>query len=1086
MVVAGPGTGKTQLLSMRVASILRRTDALPGNILCLTFTESAANAMRERLVSIIGTEGYNVAIHTFHSFGTEVINHYPEYFYQGAHFRPSDELTSFEVLEEIFVKLPASNPLASTMNGEFTALGDVQRTIGLLKKAGLTPDELLQVLDHNDQFINFAEPLLAKIFDVPRLGKKEIASAGALVEQLAAFQDSPPPIALMKPLSELCVHELQIAVEEAQTQNSTKPLTAWRNRWLERNHQREYILKDRTRAKKLRAVSDIYYKYLLSMQTHELFDFDDMILRVLHALEYSTELRFNLQEQYQYVLVDEFQDTNGAQLRLLQSLLNSEVNNGRPNIMVVGDDDQAIYAFQGAEISNILDFNKLYREPTIIALTDNYRSTDTILRSAREVITQGEYRLETSLQISKELSAHNKHLPTVSALQQFANPTHQYTWIADEITTLIKQGVPPSEITVIARNHRQLLELLPFLRQARLNINYERRNNVLEAEHITALLLLARTIVALAEQQFDVADSLLPQLLSCEFWTLKTTDVWKLSLAAYKERRFWLELMLERDDKLRAIAEFLIIASHEALHQPLEYMLDVLIGTHENQAPGDEADEAGAGHHDGPAEEFVSPFRAYYFTAERLQERPAEYLAMLSNLAVIRRKLRDYRPGQTLLLSDFVAFADLHAKTHLAIVDTAEHQDAGQSINVMTAHKAKGLEFNVVFVLSCQENIWGATARSRSSSIALPHNLPLEPAGQTADDCLRLFFVAMTRARHVLHLCMYQTDDAGKESLVASFLSEIASAATPHQLSMTTEQLATLLEPDWRQRQLTAMTTVTMADLLKPRLAAYQLSVTHLNNFIDVVGGGPQAFLLQNLLRFPQAMTRSAAFGSAIHTVLQRAHVHLSVTGERRPSEDILHDFELQLQASRLSEQDMTYLIEKGSGVLETFLAQRHSTFHPDQKVEYGLRDIALGPARLTGTIDLLDINKDDHTIAVTDYKTGKAPANWQGATDFEKIKLHKYRQQLMFYKLLVEHSRDFGGTFTVKQATLEFVEPDGAQQVRHLSMTFDAEELERFTRLIQAIWQHIMELRLPDTSVYPPTYKGMLAFEQDLLDGTQ
>ena len=89
MVIAGPGTGKTQLLSMRVANILRQSDVLPSNILCLTFTESAASAMRERLVNIIGADGYKVAIHTFHSFGTEVINHYPEYFYQGANFRPA-------------------------------------------------------------------------------------------------------------------------------------------------------------------------------------------------------------------------------------------------------------------------------------------------------------------------------------------------------------------------------------------------------------------------------------------------------------------------------------------------------------------------------------------------------------------------------------------------------------------------------------------------------------------------------------------------------------------------------------------------------------------------------------------------------------------------------------------------------------------------------------------------------------------------------------------------------------------------------------------------------------------------------------
>ena len=88
MVVAGPGTGKTELLSMRAANILKNTDTLPENILCLTFTESGANAMRERLSQIIGADAYKVAIHTFHSFGTEVINHNSEFFYGGASFKP--------------------------------------------------------------------------------------------------------------------------------------------------------------------------------------------------------------------------------------------------------------------------------------------------------------------------------------------------------------------------------------------------------------------------------------------------------------------------------------------------------------------------------------------------------------------------------------------------------------------------------------------------------------------------------------------------------------------------------------------------------------------------------------------------------------------------------------------------------------------------------------------------------------------------------------------------------------------------------------------------------------------------------------
>ena len=90
LVIAGPGTGKTELLSMRAANILQKTDTLPENILCLTFTDSGANAMRARLADIIGPSAYKVAIQTFHGFGTEIINQYREYFYRGAEFQPAD------------------------------------------------------------------------------------------------------------------------------------------------------------------------------------------------------------------------------------------------------------------------------------------------------------------------------------------------------------------------------------------------------------------------------------------------------------------------------------------------------------------------------------------------------------------------------------------------------------------------------------------------------------------------------------------------------------------------------------------------------------------------------------------------------------------------------------------------------------------------------------------------------------------------------------------------------------------------------------------------------------------------------------
>jgi hypothetical protein len=135
----------------------------------------------------------------------------------------------------------------------------------------------------------------------------------------------------------------------------------------------------------------------------------------------------------------------------------------------------------------------------------------------------------------------------------------------------------------------------------------------------------------------------------------------------------------------------------------------------------------------------------------------------------------------------------------------------------------------------------------------------------------------------------------------------------------------------------------------------------------------------------------------------------------------------------------------------------------------------------LTGSLDLVDISTADKSIIVSDYKTGKASTSWTGKTDYEKIKLHKYKQQLMFYKLLIEHSRDFN-QYTVEKGCLQFVEPTPRGDILSLEASCSPEELETFRLLIKAVWNKIMTLDLPDTSTYEQNYKGMLAFEKDLL----
>jgi len=286
---------------------------------------------------------------------------------------------------------------------------------------------------------------------------------------------------------------------------------------------------------------------------------------------------------------------------------------------------------------------------------------------------------------------------------------------------------------------------------------------------------------------------------------------------------------------------------------------------------------------------------------------------------------------------------------------------------------------------------------------------------------------------------------------------------------------------DW-QTYVTNQPTASMKTLLQPTLENYKLSATHLNNFIDITHGGPSMFLMNNLLRFPTAKSASASYGTAIHATLQRAHNHLVATGEKRPVEDILGDFIHELERQRLTETDFEFYSKKGSESLAAFLATKYNTFARNQRTElsFANQGVFVGEAHLTGSLDL--VNFEESSITVTDYKTGRPSNSWKGAGDYDKIRLHKYRQQLMFYQLLCENSRNYS-SYRFEGGVLQFVEPDARGEIHALEESFTRDDLERFSRLIKAVWHCIINLDFPDVSEYDASYKGILAFEDILID---
>src|SRR3989344_1870842 len=333
MVVAGPGTGKTQTLAMRVANILARTQMRPSNILCLTYSTSGAKAMRERLRAIIGPDAYGITIETVHGFCNHIILEHPHVFEE---FRAYEQVTQIEqlrIIRKLMDNLGAGSVLGKP-SLEHDRSSAILNRIGEMKREGISPEDLAKHI-----------PAYRSEIETTKTGKERDKNSQSYKDDLRLVQQ------------------------------------------LE-----EFIL--------------LYRSYDAELKETHRYDYADMILVAIQALKRHDWLLAGLQERYQYVLVDEFKDLNGSQTKVIDLLTVSPVEGQESNVFVVGDDDQAIYRFQGASPANMMGFMKRFPKAPIIALTENYRSTQAILDAAAKVIENNEERLVNKVEgLSKDLKA---------------------------------------------------------------------------------------------------------------------------------------------------------------------------------------------------------------------------------------------------------------------------------------------------------------------------------------------------------------------------------------------------------------------------------------------------------------------------------------------------------------------------------------------------------------------------------------------------------------------------------------------------------------------------------------------------------
>lgn len=1032
MVIAGPGSGKTELLSLRVGNILKSTHVSPHNILCLTFTDNGAVNMRERLLGLIGPDAYRVSIFTFHAFCNHIISRFPEYFYNAATFSQATDIIRTEIIEDIFRSLPHKHPLASFHPEEgFVYARDIIARIKHIKGYGYTWEEYASVVQELAKEYATINTILQSWPD--RLSMKQL---DVIDEITSLFEKEKGTTTLF------LAKTLRTAITDAEALGKTEPLGDWKAKYTVKGDD-GLRFKDSHNEDKIRAVAEIYERYSKTMHERALYDYDDMIIEVVHKLRENTILRTTLEEQYQYILVDEFQDTNEAQMSLVRAITQHDIHEGRPNVCVVGDDDQAIYKFQGAEVSHIMHFrDATYKDVKMIVLDKNYRSTGEVLDVARHIITQGKHRLETRYEdITKVLSSMNAHLPKGKIhLNAFASDVEEYAYIARTIRTQLDAGVAGDDIAVLARGHKELQALLPYFNHEQIPYEYIKRANVFEEPHVRILIQVCDYISSIMRHE-STADYILPELLSHLCFGIDRLQLFSLALEVKEKHITWTKAIQEStNETIQSLGRLLAELTVEGKTMPLEHVLETFMEK--------------------------SGFKAYYFSRDIIKEHPTRYVTFLASLKTFIEALREWKDGEALYVADVAPFVQMHIDHNISLTSESPFMKSTHAVQLMTAHAAKGLEFGSVFIISAHDKLW--TKPQKVNKAPLPSALiPLmQPAGDTEDDFIRLFYVAVTRAKHTLYI-------TGHDQLLRYIPSD--------QIEAIHEDIPI----EAHENALSILTRPFEADewaILKKLVRNYHMPVTHMNNFVNVGEGGPLYFIEQNLLRFPQPMNASGVYGSAIHKALEESIMYPKYNGgDAADLDHLIAIFNKELTRGRLPKHEEIKQSKRGEQVVTALHSLVAGTWKPDDAIEVDMKDegVMIGDAHLTGKLDLL--RTESGAYEVYDFKTGKAFTSWDDAkTPSDKIKLYKYRQQLIVYKLLLENSIHYKDK-NVGKLALWFVEEN---PIVELILDVHDHEVERTKKLIEAVFKKITTLDFPETSTYPETLDGIRAFEDDLIEG--
>ena len=911
MVIAGPGTGKTQILSRRVANILTNYHTNPEEIVCLTYTEAGASEMLDRLEGLIGEEGRNVRVSTIHSFCSELILENSDLF--GEEPKVITTAAKYEILKDIIDEhVTEESPFYKNSGERYSFKEQLLDLFTKMKREKLDKTILEKEIDEYFKMIDLSIPgdeLYSKF--------KYAKNSKSKDKKVGDYKDKP-------------LKELQENME------------------------------------KLLAGVEIVEKYSDDISDHNYFDFDDMILWTIKKLEEDDAFQRSVSEGIKYLFVDEFQDTSVIQNKLVDLLVKGKKN---PNIFVVGDDDQSIYRFQGVSADNIQIFDKKYK-PTKIVLEENYRSSQAIIDASRQLINHNP-REEKVLVAAGDNKNYDYQLPI---LKSYSNAKDEMYGVLSEIEVLIQSGVSPQEIGVIYGRNSYGEEFAKILRDNGIFVQMKENQDLFKEPIFKKIVAILKY---LCQPSRDIRA--LRNIVYFDFIEVELSEIAKIRNLK-KDEKITVPSIAEIDKKLETIRKK--VSRSENYLSPMYVLSDILITL--------------------GIDEYIMKSKEKYHLVSVLNE----LYKLMSTECLLHPKLTVKG-----FLNQLSSLQEM--KISLPIEEISG--SPSNCVQLMTAHGSKGLEFEHVFMMKCNDgknNGKWPGGENNSGRFSYPPSLngKVENESQLKEEeNRRLFYVAMTRAKKVLHISY--SDDSPK----THFINEFENFTDPVDVTGSFENCQAIDE---------VVIPKFSDDILSEILGELSLSVSTLNAFLKC----PLSFYFNKGLKLPSETNEAMVFGSIIHEVLEKIYISmddsqsseltaktvLSLEGALELFETIFEDKSYQLSSDRVKRD--AYV--RGRKIIENLYKKPGYLKDGVIAVEQHIKGIKLGDIlntkvdlsevsdiELNGKIDKIEC--EEGVIRLIDYKTGKA----KNAVDklvppSEKEPLGgDYWRQAVFYYILLANA---------------------------------------------------------------------------------